>query len=144
MQRAVTGGDALDEGTTEGSVSKPERLAVAAVGSKGEGILSRLAKEEECEGREVKDGLCMGLIMILEEAGDEGLEDSDVDWPHPGGGGIHIGPGLEEGLKAEDTSDKGLEDSDVERCNGCHPARDLGGPVGRTPDPQHVRLPPCA
>ena len=42
MQRAVTGRDVLDEGTTEGGVSEPEGLATAMVGSRGEGVLSRL------------------------------------------------------------------------------------------------------
>ena len=43
MQCAVTGGDVLDEGTTEGGVGEPERLAAAVVSSRGEGILSRSA-----------------------------------------------------------------------------------------------------
>ena len=64
-----------------------------------------LAEEEEGEGREVKDGLCLGLIMVLGEAGDKGMEDGDVDQPHPGGGGVLIGPGLEEGLETEDIMD---------------------------------------
>ena len=64
-----------------------------------------LAEEEEGEGREVKDGLCLGLIMVLGEAGDEGAEDGDVDWPHPGGGGVLIGPGLEEGFEVKDIMD---------------------------------------
>ena len=68
-------------------VGKLEGLAAAAVSSRGEGILSRAAEEEEGKGREVEDGLCLGLIMVLGEAGNEGTEDGDVDRPHPGGWG---------------------------------------------------------
>jgi hypothetical protein len=105
MQRAVTRGDALDEGGAEGSVGEAERLASATVSSGGESILSRSAEEEECEGREIEDSLCTGLIPVLGEAGNEGPEYGDVDGPHPGGGGILVGPGLEEGLEAEDIVD---------------------------------------
>ena len=77
-------------------------MTLAAVGGQREGVLAWTAKEEEGKGREVEDGLGMGLIMILGEAGDEGMEDGDVDWTHLGGGGICIGPGFEEGLEAED------------------------------------------
>ena len=47
----------------------------------------------------------MGLIMVLGEAGNEGSEDGDVDWPYLGGGGVLVGPGLEEGLEVEDIMD---------------------------------------
>ena len=29
----------------------------------------------------------------------------DVDWPHPGGGGVLVGPSLEEGLESEGVMD---------------------------------------
>ena len=61
MQRAGIGRDVLDKGTAKGSVSEPEKLATATVSSRGEGILSRSAEEEEGKGSKVKDGLCMGL-----------------------------------------------------------------------------------
>ena len=51
IQRAVTGRDTLDEGTTEGGVGELEGLAAAMVGSRGEGVLSRSAEDEEGEGR---------------------------------------------------------------------------------------------
>ena len=51
IQRAVTGRDVLDKGTAEGGVGKLEGLATAMVGSRGEGILSRSAEEEESKGR---------------------------------------------------------------------------------------------
>ena len=41
MQRAVTGGDALDKGTAKGCVSELEGLATAVVSSRGEGILAQ-------------------------------------------------------------------------------------------------------
>ena len=47
----------------------------------------------------------MGLITVLGKAGSKGLEDGDVDWPHLGGGGVLVGPGLEKGLEAEDVMD---------------------------------------
>ena len=47
----------------------------------------------------------MGLITVLGEAGNKGTEDGDVDQPHPGGGGVLAGPGLEEGLEREDAMD---------------------------------------
>ena len=50
---------------------------------------------------------------------------------HTREGGVLVGPGLEEGLEMEDVMD-------------AIPARDLGGLVGRTPGPRHVRLPPHA
>ena len=105
MQGAVTGRDALDESTAEGGVDEPEGLAMATVSSRGEGILSWSAKNEESKGREIKDGLGMGLVVVLGEAGDEGMEDGDVNWPHPGGGGILIGQGFEEGLELEGVMD---------------------------------------
>ena len=51
MQRAVTGGDALDKGTAKGGVGELEGLAMPTVGSRGEGILTRVAEEEESKGR---------------------------------------------------------------------------------------------
>ena len=41
MQVAVTGGEALDKGTAEGCVGKPEKLAVAMIGGGGEGVFAR-------------------------------------------------------------------------------------------------------
>ena len=105
MQRAVTGRDALDKGTAESCVGEPEGLAMAMIGSRGEGILAQLAKEEEGKGREVKDGLSSGLVMVLGKAGDEGTEDGNVDWPHPGGGRVLVSPGFEEGLESEGVMD---------------------------------------
>ena len=105
MPRAITGQDALDEGAMEGGVGEVKGLAVAAVSGGGKGILPQPAKEEECKGGEVKDGLGMGLIAVMGEAGDEGLEDGDVDQPHLSGDRVFIGPGLEEGLESEDAID---------------------------------------
>ena len=105
MQSTVTGRDALDKGTTEGSVSEVEGLAAAAIGSRGEGIFAWVAEEKESKGGQVEDGLGSGLVVVLGEAGDEGMEDGDVDGPHPGGGVVLIGPGLEEGLEAEGVMD---------------------------------------
>ena len=51
MQRAVTGRDALDKGTVESCVGEPEGLATAAIGSRGEGILTWSAEEEEGKQR---------------------------------------------------------------------------------------------
>ena len=53
MQRAVTGGDALDKGTAKGCVGELEGLAVAMIGSRGEGIFAWSAKEEEGKGGQV-------------------------------------------------------------------------------------------
>ena len=86
MQRAVTGGDVLDEGTAKGCVSELEGLAAASIGSRGEGIFAQLAKEEEGKGGQVKDGLGSGLVMVMGKAGDKGMKDGDVDWPYLGGG----------------------------------------------------------
>ena len=105
MPRAITDGDALDEGTTKSGVSKVKGLAVAMVSGWGEGILPWSAEEEEGKTGEVKDGLGTGLIVDMEEAGDEGWEDGDVDQPHLGGGRVFISPGLEEGLELEDIMD---------------------------------------
>ena len=105
MQRAVTGGDALDKSAAEGCVGEPEGLATATVSSRGEGILTQSAKEEESEGREVKDGLSLSLVLVLGKAGDEGMKDGDVDGPHPGGGGVLVSPGFEEGLESEGVMD---------------------------------------
>ena len=105
IQRAVTGRDTLDEGTTEGGVGKVEGLAAAMVGSRGEGVLTWAAEEEESKGGQVKDGLGSGLVMVLGKAGDEGTKDGDVDWPHLGGSGVLIGPSFEEGLELEGVMD---------------------------------------
>ena len=43
------------------------------VGGRREGILARMAKEEEGKGRQVKNGLGTGLVMVLGKAGDEGM-----------------------------------------------------------------------
>ena len=64
-----------------------------------------MAKEEESEGRQIEDGLGAGLVMVLGKAGDEGAEDGDIDRPHPGGGGVLVRPGLEEGLESEGVMD---------------------------------------
>ena len=105
MQRAVTGGDALDKGTAESGVSKAEGLTVAMIGSRREGVLTWVAEEEESKGGQVKDGLGLGLVLVLGKAHDEGMEDGDVDGPHPGGGGVLICPGLKEGLESESVMD---------------------------------------
>ena len=80
-------------------------MTPATVGGQREGILTWTAKEEEGEGRQVKNGLGMGLVMVLGKAGDEGMEDGDVDGPHPGKGGVLISPGLKEGLEVEGVTD---------------------------------------
>ena len=85
MQGAVVGRNALDKGTTEGGVSKAERLAAATVSSGREGILAQVAEEEESKGGQVKDGLGSGLVSVMGKACNEGAEDGDVDGPHPGG-----------------------------------------------------------
>ena len=116
MQGAVVGRNALDKGTTEGSVSQVERLAAATVSSGREGVLAWAAEEEESEGGQVKDGLGSGLVMVLGKAGDEGMKDGDVDWPHLGGGGVLISPGLEEGLEMEgvmDTIQVGIQEAQL-------------------------------
>ena len=105
MQRAIIGRDALDKGTAEGSVSKAEGLAVAVVSGRREGVLTQAAEEEESKGGQVKDGLGLGLVLVLGKAHDEGMEDGDVDGPHPGGGGLLICPGLKEGLESEGVMD---------------------------------------
>ena len=105
MQGAVVGRNALDKGTAEGSVSKAKRLAAAAVGSRREGVLTQAAEEEESEGGQVEDGLGSGLFLVMGKARNKGMEDGDVDGPHPGGGGVLICPGLEEGLKSEGVMD---------------------------------------
>ena len=105
MQGAVVGRNALDKGTTEGGVSKVERLAAAMVSSRREGVLAQAAEEEESKGGQVEDGLGSGLVLVMGKAHDEGVEDGDVDGPHPGGGGVLICPGLEEGLKSEGVMD---------------------------------------
>ena len=43
----------------------------------------------------------MGLVLVMGKARDEGAEDGDVDGPHPGGSGVLIRPGLEEGLESD-------------------------------------------
>ena len=45
------------------------------------------------------------MVLVLGKAGDKGTKDGDVDRPHPGGGGVFIGPGLEEGLESEGVMD---------------------------------------
>ena len=105
MQRAVTGRDVLDKGTAEGCVSEAEGLTAASVSSRGEGNLAQTAEEEESEGGQVEDGLGSGLVMVLGKAGGKGTKDGDVDWPHPGGGGVLVSPGLEKGLEVEDVMD---------------------------------------
>ena len=57
MQRAVTGRDVLDKGTTEGSVGEAEGLAVASICGRGEGVFTWAAEEEESKSGQVKDGL---------------------------------------------------------------------------------------
>ena len=47
----------------------------------------------------------MGLIVVLGEAADKGMEDGYVDQPHLGGGGVLVSPGLDKGLEAEDVMD---------------------------------------
>ena len=76
-------------------------MTLAMVGGWREGVLAWTAEEEEGKGRQVKDGLGMSLVMVLGKAGDKGMEDGDVDGPHPGGGGVLIGPGLRKSLEAE-------------------------------------------
>ena len=49
--------------------------------------------------------MSLSLVLVLGKAGDEGMKDGVVDWPHPGGGGVLIGPSLEEGLEAEGVMD---------------------------------------
>ena len=66
MQRAVAGGDALDESTTEGGISQMEGLASAALGGWREGVLARAAEEEEGKCGEIADGLSTGLIVVLQ------------------------------------------------------------------------------
>ena len=106
MQRAVTGGDALDKGTAEGCVSKAEGLAAAImIGGRRESILAQVAEEEESKGGQVEDGLGSGLVMVMGKAGDEGMKDDDVDWPHLGGGGVLVSPSFEEGLESEGVMD---------------------------------------
>ena len=105
MQGAVVGRNALDKGTAECSVSKAEGLAVAMGSSRREGILARVAEEEESKGGQVKGGLGLGLVSVVGKACDEGAEDGNVDGPHPGRGGVLIRPGLEEGLKLEGVMD---------------------------------------
>ena len=107
MQRAVTGrgGDALDKGAAKGCVGEAEGLAAASIGSRGEGILTWAAEEEESKGGQVKDGLGSGLVTVLGKAGNESTEDGDIDGPHLGGGGVLIHPGLEEGLESEGVMD---------------------------------------
>ena len=82
-----------------------EGLAPATVGGQREGVLTGMAEEEEGEGTQVEDGLGAGLVTVLGKAGDEGMEDGDVDGPHPGGGGVFICPGFEEGLESEGVMD---------------------------------------
>ena len=49
--------------------------------------------------------MSLSLVPVLGKAGDEGMKDGDVDGPHPGGCGVLIGPGLEEGLELEGVMD---------------------------------------
>ena len=105
MQGAVIGINVLDKGTAECSVSKVERLAAAMVGSGREGVLTRAAEEEESKGGQVEDGLGSGLVLVMGKACNKGMEDGNVDGPHPGRGGVLICPGLEEGLKSEGVMD---------------------------------------
>ena len=58
-----------------------------------------MAEEEEGEGTQVENGLGMGLVMVLGKAGDEGMEDGDVDGPHPGGGGCSSAQALKRVLR---------------------------------------------
>ena len=75
------------------------------VSGRREGVLARMAKEEEGKGREVKNGLGMGLVTVLGKAGNKGMEDGDVEGPRLRGGGVLVGPGLKEGLEVDGVMD---------------------------------------
>ena len=94
IPRTITGRDVLGKWAAEGGVIEIEGFAVALVSGRREGIFARVT--EEVEGK----GAC--LIRVVGEAGGQGLEDGDVDWPYIRGCGVYIVPGLEEGLEPED------------------------------------------
>ena len=71
----------LGEQAAEGSVIEVEGLAAAPVSGRREGTFTRAAEEVEGEGAQIKDGLGMYVIKVVREAGDQGSEDGDVDWP---------------------------------------------------------------
>ena len=72
------------------------------VSGRREGIFHRAAEEIEGQGAQVKDGFGMSLIQVMGKAVDQGLEDGDIDWPHPSRCGAFIIPGLEKSLELED------------------------------------------
>ena len=88
IQGTFHGGSLLDVSGAKGGVAEAERLAAPTVGGGREGILARMAEEEETEHAEVCDGFgLVGFGVVMVEVVAQGPQDGEVDGPDSSGAG---------------------------------------------------------
>ena len=75
------GGSALDVSVAEGGVAEVERLAAPTVRGGREGVLTRVAEEEEAEDAKVHDGFGSAGFGVIVQVLAEGPQDGEVDRP---------------------------------------------------------------